>query len=347
MIDDHFGYETSALGWSMQNPIHLIILNSFKKKDVSTDSLQCTEEEDDQEKEEEEEERATRSQRRRKSSNSSDSSRRSSNRKLAERQVLSRDESGQESPESDDDKTKSDLSFGKESLEVSRHVSPRHRSKRRQKAQPKRWKLAFKAGNWLSSILVDRKHGYKFGGRFSETVGLSTDVTTGIRRIVVNAPYYTKTLLPSCPKEQNLYERIVIYRDATKAGLKNKGLSGRAVAQPITDAHFNADRKMFMVKDYYLIGAINAREKTRPANPKDLSFEIGDNGIPEGLNVWDVYTGHGDRKRRHIICYTDKQARLLATSRRVEVNVLTFTAKRENRCCDWRLQASSGRHSKS
>jgi hypothetical protein len=88
------------------------------------------------------------------------------------------------------------------------------------------------------------------------------------------------------------------------------------VAQPITDAHFNADRKMRMVKDDYLIRAIScAREKTRAANPKDLSFEIDDNGIPEGLNVWDVHTGHGDRKQRHIICYTDKQVRLLATSR--------------------------------
>jgi hypothetical protein len=80
-----------------------------------------------------------------------------------------------------------------------------------------------------------------------------------------------------------------------KAGLKDKGLSGRAVAQPITDAHFNADQKMRMVKDDYLIRAINcAREKNRVANAKDLSFEIDDNGIPEGLNVWDVHTGHGD-----------------------------------------------------
>jgi len=118
--------------------------------------------------------------------------------------------------------------------------------------------------------------------------------------------------LPTCPKVPDLYERLVIYRDAKKAGLKNKGLSGRVVAQPITDAHFKANRKMCMVKDDYLIRAINrAREKTRPANPEDLSFELDDNGIPEGLNVCDVDIGHGNQKRRHIICYTDKQARLI------------------------------------
>jgi hypothetical protein len=123
-----------------------------------SDEWRCSEEdEDDQEQEEEEEEQVERCRRRRKSSKSSsissDSSRRSSNRQSAERQALSRDESGQEeSDKSDDDKTKSDLSLGNESLEAV-IVTPKRRrggkqtSKKRRQARPKRWKLAYKAGN--------------------------------------------------------------------------------------------------------------------------------------------------------------------------------------------------------
>lgn len=138
--------------------------------------------------------------------------------------------------------------------------------------------------NRLSSILVDRKHGYKFGVwkvlkdggtiyRCNNRNKKNSCKCTILHKGIIYLRWINLTLilhlifialgisvkqrghvlrrrsLPYCPKEQNLYERLVIYRDAKKVCLNNKGLSGRDVAQPITDAHFNSDRKMCMVKD--------------------------------------------------------------------------------------------------
>jgi hypothetical protein len=114
-----------------------------------------------------------------------------------------------------------------------------------------------------------------------------------------------------------LYEKIVIYRDAKKSGLKSKGLSGRVIAQSLTDAHFKANKKMKMVNDENIIKAINrARSKERPPNPKDLNFELAEGGVPPDLNVCDIFIGKNN-KRRHLVCYTDKQARLLGTRQRL------------------------------
>lgn len=54
------------------------------------------------------------------------------------------------------------------------------------------------------------------------------------------------------------------------------------------------------------------RAKTRPKNPKTLDFSFEDDGIPDGLNLHDVVTA----KRRHIVCFTNKQARLLKNAKR-------------------------------
>jgi hypothetical protein len=89
---------------------------------------------------------------------------------------------------------------------------------------------------------------------------------------------------------------------------------------------------MYKVKDDYLFRAINrAREKSRPPNAEDISFEIDDNGLPEGFIVCDVYRRPGDRKRRHILCYTYKQVRLLATSQRSYMD-RTFKTERDRSC---------------
>ncbi len=78
------------------------------------------------------------------------------------------------------------------------------------------------------------------------------------------------------------------------------------------------------------------RAKTRPVNPKTLNFSFEDDGVHDGLNIHDVVTGigmyfrqiwllikyvhiyiknltiliKGNVKRRHIVCFTNKQVRL-------------------------------------
>lgn len=73
-----------------------------------------------------------------------------------------------------------------------------------------------------------------------------------------------------------------------------------------------------MVNDENLIKAINrARSKERPPNPKDLNFELAENGILPALNVRDIEIGKGDNKRWHLVCFTDEQASLLGTRQRL------------------------------
>ena len=99
--------------------------------------------------------------------------------------------------------------------------------------------------------------------------------------------------------------------------MMNKGKSGRAIVQPITDAYFTVNRKMNMVDETALIKALNrARAKCRPRHPADLNFKLQENGIPENLNVHYVEIGKGETKRRHLICFIDKQAKLLTIRKR-------------------------------
>ena len=94
-------------------------------------------------------------------------------------------------------------------------------------------------------------------------------------------------------------------------------MSGRTIARPITDKHFQENRHMHMVNEDQLVKAINrARAKNRPQNPQDLNFDLVESGIPDDLNVHDFEIGKGAKKRRHIICYSDKQARILSTAQR-------------------------------
>ena len=57
-------------------------------------------------------------------------------------------------------------------------------------------------------------------------------------------------------------------------------------------------------------------QRTGQKNPKDIHFELNEHGIPPDLNVHDLEYGKGERKRRHLVCYSDKQARILKTKQR-------------------------------
>ena len=71
--------------------------------------------------------------------------------------------------------------------------------------------------------------------------------------------------------------------------MMNKGKSGRAIVQPITDAYFTANRKMNMVDKAALINVLIASEQNcRPRYQADLNFKLQENGILENLNVHDV-----------------------------------------------------------
>ncbi|KAK4027890.1 hypothetical protein OUZ56_017031 [Daphnia magna] len=233
----------------------------------------------------------------------------------AERQSLSRSQS----EESNADITKSDLSLGEETLAPVTEGSSQQR--KRQRATHMRWKLVFKAGKKLSNILVDRKHRYKFGvwkvlsngilyrcnHRPQQNPCKCTVLQSG------NAIIQRGVHITSCPKQENIYESLVIYRDAKREGLKNKGKSAKAITDPIIAKHFASNRRMKLVNRTQVCKSINkARAKTRPKNPKTLDFSFEDDGIPDGLNLHDVVTA----KRRHIVCFTNKQARLLENAKR-------------------------------
>ncbi|EFX69590.1 hypothetical protein DAPPUDRAFT_113544 [Daphnia pulex] len=195
-----------------------------------------------------------------------------------------RHRSANSSTTSNSSRTKEDLFLGSETLDVV-SVSPRHERggkqarKRRHRARPRRWKIAYKSGKKLSTLLIDRKDGRKFGiwkilkddsilyrcNYRQKTISCKCTIVVAGNSVKQRGQH-----LPSCPKEPNLYEKIEIYRDAKKSGLKSKGLSGRVIAQSLTDAHFKANKKMKMVNDENLIKATNrARSKERPPNPKD------------------------------------------------------------------------------
>jgi uncharacterized alpha/beta hydrolase family protein len=61
----------------------------------------------------------------------------------------------------------------------------------------------------------------------------------------------------SCPKEANVYESLVIYRDAKREGLKMKGKSAKAITDPIIAAHFASNRRMQLVNRTQLCKAVN------------------------------------------------------------------------------------------
>ncbi|KZR96715.1 Uncharacterized protein APZ42_008790, partial [Daphnia magna] len=113
--------------------------------------------------------------------------------------------------------------------------------------------------------------------------------------------------ITSCPKQENIYESLVIYRDAKREGLKNKGKSAKAIADPTIAKHFASNRRRKLVNRTQVCKSVNmVRAKTRPKNPKTLDFTFEDDEFPDGLNLHDVVTA----KRRHIVCFTNKQARL-------------------------------------
>ncbi|KAI9565252.1 hypothetical protein GHT06_009035 [Daphnia sinensis] len=219
----------------------------------------------------------------------------------AERQSLSRSQS----EESNADITKSHLSLGEERLAPVTEGSSQQR--KRQRATHMRCKLVFKAGKKLSNILVDRKHGYKFGvwkvlsngilyrcnHRPQQNPCKCTVLQSG------NAIIQRGVHITSCPKQENIYESLVIYRNAKREGLKNKGKSAKAITDPIIAKHFASNRRKKLVNRTHVCKSVNmARAKTRPKNPKTLDFSFEDDGIPDGLNLHDVVTA----KRRHIVC---------------------------------------------
>lgn len=121
--------------------------------------------------------------------------------------------------------------------------------------------------------------------------------------------------ITSCPKQANIYESLVIYRDAKREGLKNKGKSAKAITDPIIAKHFASNRRMKLVNRTQVCKSVNMaryfigqhflpkylfkkfqtlfRAKTRPVNPKTLEFSFEDDGIPDGLNIHDVAKGIG------------------------------------------------------
>ncbi|KAK4014075.1 hypothetical protein OUZ56_026621 [Daphnia magna] len=194
----------------------------------------------------------------------------------AERQSLSRSQS----EESNADITKSDLSLGEETLAPVTEGSSQQR--KRQRATHMRWKLVFKAGKKLSNILVDRKHGFKFGvwkvlsngilyrcnHRPQQNPCKCTVLQSG------NAIIQRGVHITSCPKQENIYESLVIYRDAKREGLKNKGKSAKAITDPIIAKHFASNRRMKLVNRTQVCKSVNmARAKTSKKS-KNTGFFI-------------------------------------------------------------------------
>ena len=95
-----------------------------------------------------------------------------------------------------------------------------------------------------------------------------------------------------------------------------------------------------MVDKTALANAINcARAKCRPRHPVDLDFKLQETGIPKNLKRHDVDIGKGESKRRHTICYTDKQAKLLTTRKRWYMD-RTFTIVKKHLCSSGQSMAS-------
>ncbi|EFX65308.1 hypothetical protein DAPPUDRAFT_333307 [Daphnia pulex] len=110
------------------------------------------------------------------------SRRRREHQQSTERQSLSRSPENYENEEDEaEEATKSDISLGDE---------------------PKRWKMVYNAGKKLSSILVDRKNGYKFR----------------VWKVLSNGILYRCTYRPkNNPCKCSV---LVIYRDAKREGLR-------------------------------------------------------------------------------------------------------------------------------
>ena len=123
---------------------------------------------------------------------------------------------------------------------------------------------------------------------------------------------------------------LLIRRDPKKSGMLNES----------PNAYFTANRKMNMVDKTALANAINcARAKCRPRHPVDLDFKLQETGIPKNLKRHDVDIGKGESKRRHTICYTDKQAKLLTTRKRWYMD-RTFTIVKKHLCSSGQSMAS-------
>jgi uncharacterized alpha/beta hydrolase family protein len=63
--------------------------------------------------------------------------------------------------------------------------------------------------------------------------------------------------ISSCPKKANIYESLVIYRDAKRKGLKNKGKSAKAITDPIIAKHFASNRRMKLVNRTQVCKSVN------------------------------------------------------------------------------------------
>ncbi|KZS14296.1 Uncharacterized protein APZ42_020381 [Daphnia magna] len=109
--------------------------------------------------------------------------------------------------------------------------------------------------------------------------------------------------IASYPKQANVYESQVIYRDDKREVLKCKGKSAKAITDPISAAHFASNRRMKLVNRKQVYKSVNmARAKTRPVNPKTLDFSFEDDGIPDGLTFHDMVTGRTSSRNHSCRC---------------------------------------------
>ena len=61
----------------------------------------------------------------------------------------------------------------------------------------------------------------------------------------------------SCPKQANTYESLVIFRNAKREGLKNKGKSAKAITDPIIAKHFASNGRMKLVNRTQVCKSVN------------------------------------------------------------------------------------------